>query len=111
MMTLHGTHFAFNKAVLTAVAKDTLNSVVPFLKEHGDAMVEIDGYTDSIGSDAYNQKLSERRANAVKAYLVSQGIAASRITAKGFGKSQPVADNATEAGRAANRRAVVIELP
>ena len=62
------------------------------------------GHTDSIGSDAYNQALSVRRAEAVKAYLVTKGVAANRITASGKGKSQPVADNRTAAGREKNRR-------
>ncbi|PZO31710.1 MAG: flagellar motor protein MotB, partial [Betaproteobacteria bacterium] len=62
------------------------------------------GHTDSIGSDAYNQKLSERRAQAVKDYMVSKGVAADRIQIKGMGESQPVADNKTKEGRAKNRR-------
>ena len=70
--------------------------------------LEVDGYTDSIGSDAYNEKLSLRRANAVKEYLQQHGVAASRMTVKGFGKSNPVASNATPEGRAQNRRVELV---
>jgi OOP family OmpA-OmpF porin len=67
----------------------------------------IEGHTDSIGKDAYNQKLSERRALAVREYLAAQGIAESRMIPTGFGESQPVADNKTAEGRAENRRVVL----
>jgi OOP family OmpA-OmpF porin len=74
------------------------------LKERGDVKIVVEGHTDSIGSDAYNMKLSRQRAEAVKRYLVGHGTAASRITTEGFGKGQPVASNATAEGRAQNRR-------
>jgi len=111
LLVLRGAVFAFDKSNLTAWAKDTLQGAVATLKAHSDAQVEVQGHTDWIGSDKYNQALSERRANAVKAYLVTQGIAASRITTKGFGESQPIADNKTAKGRAENRRVVIIEIP
>jgi OmpA-OmpF porin, OOP family len=111
LLVLHGAHFAFDKSSLTAIAKDTLRRVVEILNAHPEANVEIEGYTDSIGTARYNQALSVRRAEAVKGYLVSQGISAGRITVRGFGESQPVADNRTAEGRAANRRAVIIEVP
>ena len=111
LMTLRDVHFAFDKYNLTKLAKDTLNVAVAYLKSHADAKVEVQGHTDSIGSDKYNQGLSERRANSVKKYLMSQGIAENRMTTKGFGESKPVADNGTKAGRAQNRRSVVIEVP
>jgi outer membrane protein OmpA-like peptidoglycan-associated protein len=111
IMTLHDVHFAFDKYNLTKVAQDTLNVAVAYLKSHADTKIEVQGNTDSIGSDAYNQGLSERRANSVKAYLQSQGIAESRISTRGFGESKPIADNGTKDGRAQNRRAVVIEVP
>lgn len=102
--------FEFDKSVLTAGARDTLQRAVALLKEHMDANVEIQGHTDSRGSDTYNQALSERRAMSVKDYLVSQGISASRITTQGFGESKPAATNDTAAGRAINRRVVIIEI-
>ena len=109
-MTLTGNVFEFDHSDLTAGAKDTLQRAVALLKDHMDAYVEITGHTDSKGSDAYNQALSERRALSVKNYLVSQGIAANRITTAGAGESQPVTTNATAAGRAINRRVVIIEI-
>jgi OOP family OmpA-OmpF porin len=65
---------------------------------------EIEGHTDDLGSLTYNQKLSEERAEAVKSYVVSKGVDPSRVSAKGFGKSEPIAENGTEEGRARNRR-------
>ncbi len=111
IMTLHDVHFAFDKSTLTKVAKDTLSVAVTYLKAHADAKIEVQGHTDSIGSDTYNQGLSERRANSVKAYLKSQGIDDGRIATRGFGKTKPIADNGTKEGRAQNRRSVVIEVP
>ena len=70
--------------------------------------VVVDGYTDSIGSDAYNLKLSERRAEAVRDLMVQKGISASRITTHGYGKSRPVASNNTAEGRAENRRVEIV---
>ena len=110
MITLRGVVFEFDKSVLTAGAKDTLQRAVAILKEHGDMRVEIQGHTDSVGSEGYNQKLSERRAASVKAYLTSQGIAANRMSTRGFGKDQPIAVNSTAEGRALNRRVVIIQL-
>lgn len=102
--TLFGVNFEFNKSTLTPEASPILEHAVEMLKENPDLKVEIQGYTDNVGSDAYNQKLSEARANTVKDYLTQKGIEASRLTAVGFGKSNPIADNNTAAGRAQNRR-------
>jgi len=110
-MSLRSAYFAFNKYELMPIAKDTLGVVLRFLEEHPDAKIEVQGHTDNVGSAQYNQALSERRANSVKAFLVSQGAPESQVTAKGLGKSQPVADNKTAAGRAKNRRVVVLEMP
>lgn len=111
MLTMRGAHFAFDKSTLTQAAKDTLGQAVRLLKEHPEANAEIQGHTDFVGTEVYNQALSERRANSVKAYLVSQGISEGRITTKGFGESQPTADNRTAEGRAENRRVIIIEIP
>ncbi len=101
---LRGVNFEFDKAKLTVNAKALLDPVADALIARPDIKVEIDGHTDSKGSDAYNLKLSDARAASVVAYLVSRGVAADRMTSKGFGESQPVADNATDDGRELNRR-------
>jgi OOP family OmpA-OmpF porin len=103
-LVLHGVNFEFNKSALTLNAKALLDQVAGALAARPDIKVEIDGHTDGKGTDRYNQKLSESRANSVKSYLIDHGIAADRLSAKGFGKSMPIADNATDAGREQNRR-------
>jgi outer membrane protein OmpA-like peptidoglycan-associated protein len=110
LLTMTGNTFEFDSSALTAGAKDTLQRAITLLKANPDVNVEIQGHTDSKGSDQYNQALSERRANSVKAFLVSQGIAAGRITTIGFGEARPAATNDTAAGRAINRRVVIIEI-
>lgn len=103
VVVLHGVTFEFDSARLTANAKAVLDTVVTALGAVA-VQVEIDGHTDSIGSDEYNIKLSERRAASVQAYLTENGIDASRLMTKGFGESMPVADNETDEGREMNRR-------
>jgi OmpA-OmpF porin, OOP family len=98
------TFFDFDKAVLKPAGKEKLNEVVAKLKDINLEAVVATGHTDSIGTVAYNQKLSVRRAEAVKAYLVHHGVPADRIYVSGKGKSQPIASNKTAAGRAKNRR-------
>jgi OOP family OmpA-OmpF porin len=101
---LHGVHFEFNKSILTADSKTVLNAVAASLIARPDVKVEIAGHTDWIGSDAYNLKLSNARADAVMQYLISTGVKADNLTAKGYGETQPIADNNTDEGRTKNRR-------
>lgn len=96
--------FGFDKSELSDASKETLEKLVLVLNEYPDTDIELQGHTDSKGSDSYNQTLSEKRANSVSTYLVSKGIAQSRITAKGFGETMPKYDNETEEGRSQNRR-------
>jgi outer membrane protein OmpA-like peptidoglycan-associated protein len=108
VLTLGDVLFTTGKADLKLGATDNLNKLVAFLDKYPDRSIAIHGYTDSIGSEDYNQGLSERRAESVKSYLTGQGIGSSRITASGKGRSDPVADNDSAAGRQQNRRVEVI---
>ena len=101
--------FDFDKSVLKPEGKAKLDDLVGKVKNINLEVIIAVGHTDSVGSDAYNQKLSVRRAEAVKAYLVSKGIEKNRVYTEGKGEKQPVADNKTAAGRAKNRR-VEIEV-
>jgi len=103
------TFFDFDKAVLKPDGKAKLDELTSKLQDMNLEVVIAAGHTDSVGSDTYNQKLSVRRAEAVKAYLVSKGVEANRVYTEGRGEKQPVADNKTSAGRAQNRR-VEIEV-
>jgi OOP family OmpA-OmpF porin len=107
--TVGSAFFDFDRATLKeGMDEGVLDDVVRVLKEQETVKVVIEAHTDSVGSDAYNMKLGERRAQAVKSYLVRQGIDATRIDTRSFGESKPVASNDTAAGRAQNRRAEVI---
>ena len=101
------THFAFDSAVLTAEDKATLDAAAARLKELNFVEGTATGHTDNIGTAEYNQKLSERRAQAVVDYLASKGVYAGRIKPIGMGLTKPIADNATEEGRAQNRRVTI----
>ncbi len=96
--------FGFDKAELSSDAKTNLDKLVTVLNTYPDTNIELQGHTDSKGSEAYNQTLSEKRASVVSTYLTGQGIKTERITTKGFGESVPKYDNETEEGRAQNRR-------
>ncbi len=109
-LTLEGVNFNYDEAVLLPEAAGVLDNAAATLKEWGDAKVEVAGHTDSMGSDAYNMDLSQRRANAVRDYLIGKGIAADRLTAKGYGESRPVAENETEKGRYMNRRVELVPM-
>lgn len=97
-------NFGFDSFELTAASKENLDKLSTVLINNPDTNINIYGHTDSKGSDAYNQTLSEKRAAAVKNYLISKGIAASRLFPMGMGEAEPKATNDTEAGRAENRR-------
>ncbi len=101
--------FDFDKAIIKSDAKAKLDDLVSKLKAINLEVIIAIGHTDSVGSDAYNQKLSLKRAEAVKAYIISKGIEPNRIYTEGKGKKQPIADNKTKEGRAKNRR-VEIEV-
>jgi outer membrane protein OmpA-like peptidoglycan-associated protein len=100
--------FESGRADLKTGAPGNLNKLVFFLNKHPDRSVAIEGYTDSVGSEEYNQALSQRRADSVRSYLVRQGIGSGRLTASGMGMSDPVAGNDSAAGRQQNRRVEVI---
>src|SRR5690606_3092328 len=101
---LDNVYFDTGKSTLKPVSNKTLNDLVEVLKLKKQMKFEIQGHTDNVGSDEANMKLSQERAETVRDYLISRGVAAERITAKGYGPTRPVADNAHEQGRAKNRR-------
>jgi outer membrane protein OmpA-like peptidoglycan-associated protein len=98
-------HFDFDKYNIKKLAIPIIDDHVAYLKQHASLPVLVEGHTDYMGSDAYNQKLSEQRATSVRDYLVQKGIASARIQVRGYGESRPAADNKTAEGRAINRRA------
>lgn len=104
VITLEGVNFALDSAELVGESREILDRVAARLTAVPTVAIEIQGHTDSQGSEQYNQDLSARRANAVRDYLVEQGLPAERLQARGLGELVPVADNATAAGRATNRR-------
>lgn len=108
VMTLGDVLFSTGQADLKPGAAQRLNKLAAFMLKYPDRGVVIEGHTDSVGSAASNQALSERRANAVKAYLISQGVPAAGVTTIGKGKEAPVADNASASGRQQNRRVEII---
>lgn len=112
-ITLEGVNFELNSADLTVDSRPALDRVASDLKKYPRLKIELQGHTDSSGSDAYNLKLSQRRADAVTGYLVNAGVPQAQVTSRGYGETQPIADNKSPDGRAQNRRVVmkVLENP
>lgn len=103
--------FGFDSAELTSDARSALNEVANVLTQYTDTRVNIAGHTDSTGDASYNQRLSERRAQSVGSYLSQNGVSSMRLNTMGYGANQPVASNATEQGRAQNRRVEITLTP
>lgn len=97
-------HFAPNRAELYEAAKTEIEKLAEEMKKNPTMRIEIAGHTDNVGDDKVNLQVSQKRASAIKAYLIEKGISEKRIIAKGYGKTVPVADNSTEEGRTRNRR-------
>jgi outer membrane protein OmpA-like peptidoglycan-associated protein len=108
VLTLGDVLFDTGRAELNPGAGRKLDQLAQFLSEHKDRRVQIDGFTDSVGTDSYNEELSQRRADAVKSALISRGIDPSRIGTEGYGKAFPVANNTDSGGRQLNRRVEVV---
>ncbi len=106
--TLRGPNFDFNRTEIRPDGRALLDDAVRTMRENPNLRVSVEGHTDWIGSETYNQQLSEKRARAARDYLTSRGIEGSRIETRGFGESSPVERNDTEDGRAQNRRVEVI---
>ena len=107
-LKLEGVNFDYDQAVVRQQDFAVLDQAAATLKEWGEVKVEVAGHTDSRGADGYNMKLSQRRAEAVRSYMIDKGVSADRLTAKGYGESRPVADNGTEDGRFQNRRVELV---
>jgi len=103
--------FAVDSSAISPAFQSTLSSVADTLSRYEKSYVDVLGHTDSTGSDAYNQALSERRAESVANFLANSGVQRARIATKGYGESQPIASNSTEEGRAANRRVEIKIVP
>jgi outer membrane protein OmpA-like peptidoglycan-associated protein len=108
VMTLGDVLFDTGRAELKAGASRNMDQLAKFLAEHPERRVQIDGFTDSVGTDSYNEELSQRRANAVREALISRGVEPSRIGTEGYGKEYPVASNNDSGGRQLNRRVEVV---
>ena len=108
LVTLGDVLFEFGKSDLTSQAGPRLDKLAQFLAEFPNRKLLIEGYTDSVGTDAFNQTLSKQRADSVQRALTSRGVAADRITTRGYGKSYPVAENGNPEGRAMNRRVEIV---
>ena len=103
--------FGFDSSALNPAFHGTLDRLARTMNEYGQTIIEVAGHTDSVGTDSYNQTLSVQRAQAVANYLIARGVNRERIIVTGAGESRPVASNATEAGRAENRRVEITIVP
>lgn len=108
---LGSVHFATDQATLTPEDQATLTRAAEYMKQHPNAHLRLEGYTDAVGGNGHNLSLSERRALAVGQFLEGQGIQNSRLTGEGFGPENPVASNSTADGKADNRRVELFEQP
>jgi len=108
-LPLYGVTFDFNKATIKPESEVVLTRAAAVLKQATGFAVEVQGHTDNVGGDDYNQKLSEARAASVKQWLGSHGVDAARLSSKGYGKTQPVAHNGSDFGRAKNRRVELVK--
>jgi outer membrane protein OmpA-like peptidoglycan-associated protein len=108
-VALYGVLFDFNKSTLQQTSDGVLQQVAGLLAADKGLKLEVQGHTDNVGNDSYNQTLSEDRAKAVLTWLTRHGIAVERLTSKGYGKTKPVADNGNEEGRAKNRRVEIAD--
>jgi outer membrane protein OmpA-like peptidoglycan-associated protein len=106
-----GILFTTGNSNLLPGSKTQLDQVAQALKQVGERDIDVEGYTDSVGGEAQNQVLSQQRAEAVRSYLIGQGVPAGRVTARGMGEGRPLGDNSTVEGRAKNRRVEIVVHP
>lgn len=109
-IVLRGVNFEFDRADLTPASLVTLDVVAETLNQCPNVRTTVEGHTDAVGSDQYNNGLSQRRADSVRDYLVQRGVAASRVETRGHGESQPIASNDTDEGRSMNRRVELVPI-
>ena len=108
-VAVYGINFETGKATIKGESENILGEIVKLMQQNPDLKLRVEGHTDNQGAAAANQALSEKRAQGVVAWLTAHGVAGSRLTAKGMGQTEPVADNGTEAGRAKNRRVELVK--
>ncbi len=107
----HGINFDIDQATIKPESMGTLNMIMQVMKDNPGLKFEIDGHTDNTGTPDHNLTLSQQRADAVKAQLISMGVDASRLSSKGFGDTQPISDNSSPEGKANNRRVEFVKVP